>query len=139
VDRHAVSRRPASGYSWEKIGMRLAPALICLAACGVSATGKADPPRTVLDPWSEGQRQVTSELIDPWAKSKLRPTTTPEVVDPWQPKPAVPTAVFPVVTPVLAPIVRDPWARTPAKSIRKPAVPTARFPLVEVIDPWQRR
>jgi hypothetical protein len=107
--------------------MRLAVvALVGLMACGVSRTGRADPPRTLVDPWAkERPTTIATDLIDPWKTEQQKSfVALDEVIDPWSAG-SVPTARFPSLRP----------AKGPPKSA---AVPTARFPVVDVIDPWKK-
>lgn len=106
--------------------MRLAVvALVGLMACGVSRTGRADPPRTLVDPWAkERPTTIATELIDPWrAEQQKSFVPIDEVIDPWNAK-SIPTARFPGLG--------------PTKGTTSAAVPTARFPVVELIDPWKK-
>lgn len=105
--------------------MRLAVvAIVGLMACGVSRTGHADPPRTLVDPWAKRvETRLAADVIDPWRMEPPKTFATNEVIDPWT-KP-VPTARFPSLKP----------AKAPATSA---AVPTARFPVVDLIDPWKK-
>jgi hypothetical protein len=106
--------------------MRLAVvAIVGLAACGVSRTGRAEPPRALVDPWAKATPVsiAGTELVDPWRDQQKRTFVPDELIDPWRVS-SVPTARFPSI---------------PRAGTTSTAVPTARFPVfVELVDPWKK-